>query len=349
MGGKPYRRLAVALLLGAMLLLSPPAATGGFIWDLGIACGYICVLLVVCLYVYPVRADGLPHSRLLGLSQHRRIGWWTLAAALIHIAVLLIAEPSTGRYLLPSAPVFMWCGLAAVTLAAVLIQTGLQTRSALRRSESAARVQRTASLHIALAAALALSLCVHIYGSAQFATGTAKTVAVGLLLVIPLLWLALRPRPPRSAQGAARKLPQIAAAISIALLPLPTAKRIALQPVARPDPIAVNFPHDRHDSVNCVTCHHNFVDHTGTRACIDCHRSGRADLPQPSEATFHTFCRDCHTQLAVDGGHHGPTRSCSACHRAELSGNTSEQPLSFQDDGGLMGLQLLAAHILEHR
>jgi hypothetical protein len=347
--GKPKRRWAVALILGGMLLLSPPAAAGGFIWDLGIAFGYICVLLVVGLYLFPVRADGLPHSRLLGLSQHRRIGWWTLAAALLHSAVLLIAEPSVGRYFLPSAPVFMWCGVAAAIVAAALIQTGLGTRSALRRAGSATRVRKTASLHIALAAAMVVGLGVHIFGSAQFASGAAKSVALGLLLALPLVWFALRSRPPRSNQSAARKIPHVAAAITIALLPLPTAKRMTLEPISRPDRIAVNFPHDRHDAVNCVTCHHNFVDHTGTMACIDCHRSERPDLTLSSEATFHTFCRDCHTQLAVEGRHHGPTRSCSACHQAEVSGNTLEQPLGFLDDRGLMRLQLLAAHVLEHR
>src|SRR4051812_18943564 len=104
-------RIAIALFLGGGLLISCPAVSGGLLWDVGAACGYVCLILFVCLYVFPVRGDGLPHARLLGLSQHRSIGWWVLAAAIAHVVVLLAAEPQNTRYLLPSAPVFMWCGL----------------------------------------------------------------------------------------------------------------------------------------------------------------------------------------------------------------------------------------------
>jgi hypothetical protein len=90
MAASTYRRLVVALLLGGLLLASPPDASGGVILDIGIVSGYVCVLLAIFLYVYPLRGDGLPHSRLLGLSQHRRIGWWMLPAALTHVAVLLV-------------------------------------------------------------------------------------------------------------------------------------------------------------------------------------------------------------------------------------------------------------------
>jgi Class III cytochrome C family len=306
------RRIAIALASGGLLLVSPPAVSGGVFWDIGIGCGYLCAALLLCLYVFPVRGDGLPHARLLGLSQHRVIGWCLLGTAILHIAVLLIAQPSVGRYLLPSAPLFMWCGMAAVILAAVLVQTGLSARSAMRRSGST----HLATTHIALAALMALMLCAHVAGSAQLVVGVAKTTAAFLLVVLPLAWFALRPRRGRENQSRLRRATHIAAAASIPLMPSPIATHVLLEPASRPDTIAVNFPHERHTSVNCVACHHNYVDRTtGTMGCIECHRSQRADLTRSSESTFHAFCRDCHTQLALEGDRHGPTRGCSDCHR----------------------------------
>ncbi|MFZ8442036.1 hypothetical protein ACO1ML_13685, partial [Staphylococcus aureus] len=92
-------RVGTALLLCALLLLSPLAYSGGIAWDIGVACGYVCVVLMVCLYIFPVRGDGLPHARLLGLSQHRILGWCLLIAAILHIVVLLVAQPLSSRYL----------------------------------------------------------------------------------------------------------------------------------------------------------------------------------------------------------------------------------------------------------
>jgi hypothetical protein len=88
---------------------------------------------MVLLYTYPLRGDGLPHARLLRLSQHRVIGRATLGAVLAHVAVQLGSQPRVGRYLLPSAPLFMWCGVAAMVLVAVLVAPGLAARSAARR------------------------------------------------------------------------------------------------------------------------------------------------------------------------------------------------------------------------
>lgn len=309
-----YRRIAVAVGLGGLLLLSPPAVSGGILWDLAIASGYVCAAFAVFLYVFPVRGDGLPHGRLLGLSQHRLIGWWTLGAAVVHVAMLLILQPSTGRYLLPSAPIFMWCGAVAAVLAAALVQTGLAARSAMRRSKTPEQARTSATLHLVLAALMVLTLCAHVAGSAQLVSGIGKTWAVFLLLGMPLAWFALRPRNFRTHQTLSRRVSHLAAVALIPLLPSPTAKPLLLEPVARPNRIAVTFPHESHISVNCVTCHHNYVDHTGVMGCIDCHRSERNDLPHSSESTFHTFCRDCHAELARDGQKHGPTRACSKCH-----------------------------------
>jgi Class III cytochrome C family len=304
------RRLTIAMLLGGALLIAPPAVSGGAVWDIGIAFGYVCTVLLLCLYLFPVRGDGLPHARLFGLSQHRAVGWWLLGAALAHVAVLLVAQPSIGRYLLPSAPVFMWCGVFAAILAAVLVYTGLVGRSALRGSGS----MIAANVHIVLTAMMVFVLCAHITGSAQLVTGTVKTTAVFVLFVLPLAWFALRPRGPPRKYSTLRRATHMVAAACIALVPSSMARHVLLEPTLPPEAIAVNLPHEHHTSVNCVVCHHNYVDHSGISACIECHRSRRADLTRSSESTFHTFCRECHTQLALQAQRHGPTRACSGCH-----------------------------------
>lgn len=337
------------LALGTGLLVTYPAVSGGLLWDIGAACGYISLISFVCLYVFPVRGDGLPHARLLGLSQHKSLGWCVLGAAFAHIAILLLAEPLSTRYLLPSAPLFMWCGIVALLMVVALVITGLSARAQMRQSPAAGTSRAT--LHVVLASLAMTTACAHIVGSSQLLGGAFKPVFVLLPVGLALGWYALRPRlrwqPTRHEaagwRSLARPASHFAAVAFVALMPAPMSKQLLLEPAVRPRPIAVSFPHDSHTSVNCVTCHHNYVDHTGTTACIECHRNAntaapRANLAQPrrprqqlgglgtpfrssSESTFHTFCRDCHTQLALDGEKHGPTRSCTACHRGIRSSN----------------------------
>ena len=315
MSASTYRRIAVALAFGALLLLSPPVVSGGLIWDIGLGFGYLTLVLVLCLYLFPVRGDGLPHRRLLGLSQHRLVGWWTLGVASIHVVILIGTQPSVVRYLLPSGPVFMWCGLAALILTGFLVQTGLTARSAMRRPTTPGRPVKFATLHVVLAAALILTACLHIAGSAQVVSGLIKTGTVALLVALPIVWLIIRPRSQRSPGSVLRRATHVSALALIPLMPWSGSTELLMETAARPARIAVKFPHESHTSVNCVACHHNFVDHSGTLACIECHRAERTDLPHSSEVTFHVFCRDCHSRLALEGGvRHGPTRACSACH-----------------------------------
>ena len=129
----PYlRRAGIASVLTAAVLLLPLPASGGLIWDLGAALGYGSLAFAVVLYLYPLRGEGIAHRRLFTVSQHRRIGWITLSLAVLHTAILLVAQPLTGHYLLPSAPLYMLCGLVALVALAVLVATGISARSALR-------------------------------------------------------------------------------------------------------------------------------------------------------------------------------------------------------------------------
>jgi hypothetical protein len=336
------RRIGLACALVAALLLCPLPASGGILWDIGIALGYGALVVAVTLYLYPLRGEGLPHKRLFTLSQHRRIGWITLVLGLLHAAILLISQPLVGHYLLPSAPLYMLLGVIALIALAVLVATGLSARSALRSAStrrtraSESQTQKTpgapspttfsaratppsVSTHAILAALLLTLTAAHILGSHQLANQPAKIVTVCALLSLPLLWAALRVLRRRQSRGGNSPLlptllPNCAAAALLFLLPIPTATSHLLQPAASPSLLPVYFPHEKHTTVDCITCHHNFVDKTGVGSCLECHRSSQPNLTQSAEATFHSFCRNCHTDLAQTTDKHGPTRACSTCH-----------------------------------
>jgi hypothetical protein len=369
------RRIALACALVTALLLCPLPASGGTLWDIGIALGYAALVVAATLYLYPLRGEGLPHKRLFTLSQHRRIGWIALSLGLVHAAILLLSQPLIGHYLLPSAPLYMLLGLAALIALAILVATGLSARTALRKASkrhapgteahvrstggapqpaarsstpspttSAARATPTSvSAHAILAALLLTLTAAHILGSHQLADNPAKIITVCVLLVLPLLWAVFRviqhhrqsrevnshrdragapTAPPTGAPARASTsirllptlLPNVVAAALLFLLPIPTATSHLLQPAVTPSRLPLSFPHEKHTTVDCVTCHHNFIDKTGVGSCLECHRSSQPELTQSAEATFHTFCRDCHTDLAQTTDKHGPTRACSACH-----------------------------------
>ncbi len=337
------RRVGSACVLAAALLLCPLPASGGIAWDAGIAVGYVALVVAATLYLYPLRGEGLPHKRLFTLSQHRRLGWIVLILGLLHAAILLIAQPLVGHYLLPSAPLYMLLGLVALIALAILVPTGLSARSALR-SASARRASPNSSpgksraappdaslpasvtTHSILAALLLSLVGAHILGSHQLADRPAKVVTLCILLALPLAWAALRIIHRRQTGHAGSRtvraplrllptlLPSCAAAAVLFFLPVPTATPHLLQPATTHSLLPAYLPHEKHTTVACVTCHHNFADKTGMGSCLDCHRSDRSDLTQSSEATFHTFCRSCHTALAGTSSKHGPTRACSTCH-----------------------------------
>lgn len=325
----PAFRVAFGCVIVAALLLLPLPVSGGFLWNVGMGTGYAALVVAVTLYLFPLRGDGLPHRRLFTLAQHRMLGWVTLVLCLVHITILMIAQPLVWHYLWPSTPVYMACGLMALLALAVLVATGLSARSAHRKARfDPARVPdstRTStadspsvSTHLVLAAVLLALIAGHVLGSRQLLDKPTKVVTLCLLLALPLLWAAFRPRRARSVRFSTTLLPTCVALLALLVLPVPVATPALLASAVTPSVLPVNFPHDKHTTVNCVTCHHNFADQTGvTGGCLSCHRSGRNDLPQASEPLFHTFCRSCHVELAATTDKHGPTRSCDKCHVAE--------------------------------
>ena len=309
------RRAGIACALAAAVLLLPLPASGGLVWNLGAALGYGSLVFTVVLYLYPLRGEGIAHRRLFTVSQHRRIGWIALSLASLHTAILLVAQPLTGHYLLPSAPLYMLCGLAAIVALAVLVATGIAARSALRQAAAPRKSSTNVATHTVLAALLLGLLGAHIVGSGQLLDRPIKAATCCVMLALALFWSAWRPRSKRTPDRLFSTLiPSGIALVALLLLPTPIGSLHLLQTATTPAPLHAFFPHENHRTVNCIACHHNFVDKSGFGGCYDCHRSARRDLPQAAEATFHEFCRDCHSGFARDQSKHGPVRACSGCH-----------------------------------
>lgn len=311
------RRIGIALAVAAALLMSPLPASAGIIWDVGAGIGYAALVFAVALYLYPLRG-GIAHRRLFSLSQHRRIGWIALSLAGGHAVILLVAQPLIGHYLLPSTPFYMLCGIAAFIALAVLVATGIRARSALREIASPGDRPPSIAAHALLAALLLALLGAHIIGSGQMVDSPAKVITACALLGLAALGSAWRAQVTRvRARSPWTMTLSCVAVVALALLPTPAGRSLLLRPATTPALLQVYFPHEKHTTVNCITCHHDFADKTGLGNCLDCHRSPRADLPHPAEVTFHVFCRDCHRRLALQKKtKHGPVRECSGCHAA---------------------------------
>jgi predicted CXXCH cytochrome family protein len=343
------RRAGITCVVAAALLMMPLPASGGFIWDLGAGLGYGSLVFAAVLYLYPLRGEGIAHRRLFTVSQHRRIGWIALCLAALHTAILLVAQPLTGHYLLPSAPLYMLCGLAALIALAVLVATGISARSALRHG-AAPRKKSSGNVatHAVLAGLLLAMLAAHVVGSGQLLDRPAKVVTCCVLLALALFWSAWRPRLKRFPDRLFSALmPSGIALVVLVFLPTPAGHLHLLQTATAPDALHAFFPHENHRTVNCIACHHNFVDKTGFGGCYDCHRSARADLPQALEATFHEFCRDCHSKLAREESKHGPVRKCSGCHvdaaPASVLSNSTPICQTWLDAGSCRRLRVFQA------
>jgi len=80
--------------------------------------------------------------------------------------------------------------------------------------------------------------------------------------------------------------------------------------------LPVNFAHLDHQEVNCITCHHNFVDASGDGLCLDCHKRDPDIAPQ-METMFHDLCRGCHVDRQRQHLDAGPRRACLSCHQGD--------------------------------
>lgn len=328
--GGPFRRLDGAfVVIGAALalfvVLPLLVRHAGLGWELGSYAGMLAALGAVALCAYPVRPrEALPPAP-LSIDLHRDVGFAVIGLSVVHAVVLLVVDPPVIEYLKPTAPVYQLLGLLALILFVTLGVTSTRgVRRDLWRSHRGFQ-----AVHVVVSIIAVVMLAAHVIPSARYVRGH---VAIGLYsaFTIGSLMLVLRARKGakrslairgvagRSAFG--RHARMVAATVGMACLCtgslLPERVGLAMREgvIARSSTLPLAFPHEKHNDVNCLVCHHDYADRTGFGTCIDCHRSRRADLKVGIEARFHSFCLDCHRDRNQPFARNGPVAGCRACH-----------------------------------
>lgn len=316
---------AAVLALAVTPALARLASPG---WELaqlaGFASGLACILLCGC----PVRPREAVPPTLLSLHHHQLIGWAALIGAALHIGGLLVTDPTVVEYLKPTAPLYQLAGIAATVLLVVVVLSSL---SHVRRSWASHRAFQ--ATHVTLGILLVALVAGHVAVTDRYVGGVAQR-ALLVLGSIGAVAMLLRTRA-ASAAGRMHGLRQqlvfgryargvvcVVAVAGLAIAGLmPGGVRATLrEPVlARTAALPLAFPHDQHSNVNCLRCHHNYVDARGFDTCIACHRGHRRDLQQGAESRFHHFCFDCHRHPDRTFARHGPASGCTSCHHAPVA------------------------------
>jgi len=311
------------------VLLTLPAVAGfvGPAWELsqwaGLAAAIACILLCGA----PLRPRDSRPPTLLSLRLHTAIGWAALGLAALHIGGLLLSDHTVIEYLKTTAPLYQFAGIAAALLLAVLV---LLSHGSIRRRLWTSHRGFQAS-HVILACALAVLVAAHVIVTARYVGGGGRRALYVAATIGALAMLLRSRRPPQSSRQASPRpslvfgrhsalivgAVAICAAVLAALLPASVDASLREPAFLRASRLPLDFPHDKHGAVNCLTCHHNYADGTGAALCVECHRSQRADLREGAEARFHDFCLDCHRHpsASLETHRHGPVSGCHVCHR----------------------------------
>jgi Class III cytochrome C family len=309
-----------------------PAAHVNIGWEAAQALGAATLLGCLLLCLLPVRPRAFG-SQTVSLRRHAVVAWIALAAAALHVALLPAVDRTVVEYLKPTAPGYLWAGFLALLL---LLMLTVPATGALRR-RLWSRHRDFQALHVGMACLLIAGAALHVVTTDRYVHGRARAVACIVLAAAALLAL-LRARLPADSPERPREfldslvfgrhsalvLAVVVVAAVAVFTPLSRPAALALrEPLfRRAVPLTVDFPHERHREIDCVRCHHNFIDRTGDGACYLCHRSPKVKVG--IEARFHDFCLGCHRHPPPGLTHHGPVTGCDTCH----------QPLPVQGSAG---------------
>jgi hypothetical protein len=321
-----YAFWAVGLLLAAAM-----PVLGGWVglgWELsqisGLASGLACIVLCGA----PVRPrDSVPPT-LLSLDRHQFIGWAALAAAILHIAGLLLVDRTVIEYLKPTMPLYQLSGIAAIVTLLILVPSSV---AGVRR-RLWANHRGFQAVHVILGCLAALLIAIHVVATDRYVNGRGRR-ALFLAVAIGAMLMLLRGR--RRDDDAGRESTMrrrfvfgrhsafVVAAVALTAAALAGLFRGAVSSALREpllhraNAIPLDFPHGKHGTINCLKCHHNYADGTGWDSCVRCHRSAtRTDLKEGVEARFHGFCFDCHRNPEkATLTRHGPVAGCATCHQ----------------------------------
>jgi DMSO/TMAO reductase YedYZ heme-binding membrane subunit len=311
------------LLAAAMPLLGGWAGLG---WELSQMAGFASGLACIALCGAPVRPrDSVPPT-LLSLDWHQLIGWAALAAAILHIAGLVLVDRTVIEYLKPTAPLYQFSGIAAILTLLILV---LSSVAGVRRRLWASH-RGFQAVHVILGCLAALLIAIHVVATDRYVNGRGRRALFLAVTIGAMLMLVrgrrrsdeARPSIMRRQLVFGRHSAFVVTAVALTAVALAGLFRGAVssalrEPVLlRASAIPLDFPHGKHGTINCLKCHHNYADGTGWDTCIRCHRSvTRTDLKENVEARFHGFCFDCHRNPAATLARHGPVAGCATCHQ----------------------------------
>lgn len=312
--------------LAGLVLLPLTVRRDDLMWELVQLAGLSSAIGCLFLAGAPLRPRDARPSRLLTLDRHKWLAWIAIALLSIHVGGALLADRHAVEYLKPSMPIYQLAGIVATLAIIVLSMTALaRARRALWERAPSFR-----AVHLLLSALVVVLIFVHVVATDRYSSGPRRWLWTALTILGLLLPLQ---RIPQSTYSASWRFafsryakPMGAGFILAALACLALAAQkserraeLTLETLTqRAEPLLISFPHELHGTVNCATCHHNFIDRTGADNCIPCHRSERTDLVLDAESRFHTFCMDCHREEALPAngsGKHGPVSQCTECHR----------------------------------
>ena len=332
----PDRAVVALLLAGIALVAAALSAPGaGRWWGFFDALGLASLLVCLALVAWPLRPRAAPSVAALPLARHRLFGLLALALGSAHALGLLAVEPLLSEHLLPTAPPVMQAGTVALGALGFLCVAGLWPVR--RHFQSAGAFQLG---HITASVLLLVLLAVHALGATRYLSTPVSRGALILSLTVAAL-VVLRPRrhgrsgvPGRSAlarlaadcvsarHGRALVALVLTGVLALLACQLPAVSSGFATPVLRRTAtVPLSFPHESHRAVSCVTCHHNFTDHTGSGTCIACHRATNTGIKLAAEPRFHAFCEGCHAERAAALHKRGPLRACQGCHALAVAGS----------------------------
>lgn len=202
-----------ALALVAMLLaiLAPPLVTYELAWEIASALGYVAAAAaVLCMLVRP--APGMP-QRAYRFALHRAAGDVLVLLALLHVAVMVAADPFMLDYLGWMMPPHVMVGVLATLLLALV---------ALGREPTFTRRPRWlagAGFHAWAGIAGAALVAVHVLWSSTRLTDDWRVLLVGgALIVPPLIATILRVSGGQPVSPVGRRPPRVGTATALMAL-----------------------------------------------------------------------------------------------------------------------------------
>lgn len=209
------RHPAGAVALAAMLLavLAPPLVTYELAWEVASALGYVAAgAAVLCVLVRP--APGMP-QRAYRFALHRAAGDALVLLALLHLLVMVAADPFMLDYLGWMMPPHVMTGVVAAVLLA-LVALGREPVFARRPSWLAG-----AGFHAWAGIAGAMLMAAHVLWSSTRLTADWRMLAIGGALVLPPLLAAIRRvtgragRPSRPSSGGSPRVGTATALVAL--------------------------------------------------------------------------------------------------------------------------------------